>query len=34
MIEWGREGWGTGQNVHYSESGSWLESEDRKGDES
>jgi hypothetical protein len=35
MIEWGSPTWGqTGHNVHYSETGSWLESESARGEES
>lgn len=34
-VEWGSATWGKpGHNVHESETGSWLESENRKGDES
>lgn len=35
MIEWGSPNWGqAGFNVHESSTGSWLESESARGDES
>jgi hypothetical protein len=34
MVTWGSPTWGqAGSNVHYSETGSWLEGDERGGDE-